>query len=172
MALSASDLATLGAYGVIEVGVLTILAQTLIYHDQTKRTAQDKKKVVFQDLIAAAEDLRDAYFDGEPDPDCKNPKHARKDFTLNQHGWTRPDPWINQTKTYKKGLLRLNQALAGMTLSSPQKITEEAFKIETYALTYRGSIKRREYMNHLTTLMQKDLKIISRFASESELEWF
>jgi len=121
---------------------------------------REKKAEYFQRVLAAEEELHEAYFDGRPPIDSKK-KHAG--WYLSEVGWHREENW-KKSERYLVAAQDMNWCLAGINLFSSEKIIIKCGDLENISHMIGSDYNetnqdRAALMNELLNLMRKDLNI-------------
>lgn len=125
---------------------------------------RNMKQQIYADVIASAEEMREAYFEGEPDPESKK---AVKGWVLTPHGWLRTPNWI-KSERYMETAAKMNQALASLSLVADEDLCLACFHLELIATDCRDFPERAALMNLIVTMMREDL---GTFSGNSKSIW-
>lgn len=107
-----------------------------------KQFKLDRKSHLFQQVIAASEEMREAFFH-----DLKKEKSPR----------------------YLNAAREMNLALAGIAIYADRELAEKCFNLENLAKARSGE-KREIQMNEIIDLMRAELNL-NKEDTEAKLEW-
>lgn len=122
------------------------------------------KQQIYGNVISSAEEMREAYFEGEPDLMSKG---AVEGWVLTSHGWLRSPDWI-KSERYMETTSKMNQSLAALSLVADEDLCLACFYLERIAIDCRDSPERAASMNLIVTLMREDL---GTFSGNSKSIW-
>jgi hypothetical protein len=151
------------------VAVLTLTFGVVQYFLGRANEKWRNKMSIYQAVIAAAENIREAYFVDEPDPRAQVGKQGWE--YEDGKGWTRPYAW-DKSPEYLQACSKLNSALAALSLFASEEIFNKCAIIESIAIDYRDSANRKNSMNEIVGLFKKDLKYTHKFSSNPEFVWY
>ncbi len=120
---------------------------------------------IYSNVISSAEEMREAYFEGEPTSETL--RRAPKGWKRTPHGWLRADDWV-KSERYMETATKMNQALAALALVADEDLCRACFHLELIATDCRDFPERADLMNMIVTLMREDL---GTFSGSSKSIW-
>jgi len=135
----------------------------------SRRNKRAKLAEIYQELIASEEDLREAYFEDEPEPGS-NP--TPKGWQIEGKGFTRTDKAHLKKERYVHAARRMNTALAGLSLVGSKTLIDLCFKLENIAQKPRENKSRNKTMNDIVTKMRKELHTLHEGAPTTTYSWW